>query len=429
MPNIVWHATRNVKIYLNRADLGNPGIPELFDEITTPVAKRDREMLMCWECHEKGTCPSVSAGKGPWVTIRRSRIEGKVVLVPAHLPVTHPATPEESALHKAIKERIAEVATRAGLYADTEVWDANRTTRADILVRGHDGSEYAWETQISIIRGEWARERDRRARRARRLPVWLVASADAPLINKVNWARVDKVNWHHIATGQPLRIAGGFRRLQKWICTPSADRLCPAKDKAGSYGLYCGREHLAFDIPGLCTPRLPNLEVDEVVPAMAEHAVVPLKLPRGAERSGGGRALVLREERDEFRGLLGLPDDEDDLAETAAPIVSEVTYDEDAPEDGECPYGREDFIPGSPRPVLDRAKQSYTFTVGDQFTGQPVPLWLENLTPPERRRLAGRLGCWPNHIGPCVRCTEPAARFGIRASQFCPECQRRYGVA
>lgn len=421
MGNVAWHETRGFELRLNRADLGHPDIPGLYDEITAPIGKRDREMLKCLKCHETGTCGSISAGKGPWVTIRRARIGGKVVLVPAHLPETHTATAEESALHKAVNNRIATVASGCtGYSVEMEAWSADRKTRADVLVTAN-GREYDWETQITPIRGEYARQRDRKARRSGRLPMWIVASAEASLIHRVDWARIDKLNHNDIDRGKILRVMTGFQRLQVWRCTNRQPFACPEARGV----LYCGREHVDLKNPMVCHPAEPPIVLDELVVAIAEDEIVPQFVPSPEDPRRGLRVMLLREERAVYRGLAGLSDD--DVADDEDVADDVVTFDEDAPEDRECPYGKDEFELGSPRPIRDDPKRSFAFTIGAEGRRitAPLPKWQEELTQRGLRELAARLGCWPHQVGPCRDCAEPAALHGPRGYPTCRNCRSR----
>ena len=416
--NVAWHEPRGIELKLYRADLGHPDIPELYNEITTPVAKRDREMLKCLECHEKGTCGSIAAGKGPWVTIRRARIHGKVVLRPAHLPETHSATPEESALHKSVNNRIFTVASGcSGYSAEMEALSADGTTRADVLVTAH-GREYDWETQITHIRGDYARQRDRKARRSGRLPLWIVASPEAPLIDRVNWGRIDKVNWNDIDRGKTLHVMSGFRRLQIWRCTDRQPFACP--DRRGI--LYCGREHVDVMTPISCEPMQPAITLDELVVAVAEDEVVPQFIPSAEDPRRGYRVMLLREERAQFRELAGLggddEDDDDDLAD------DKIAFDEDAPEDRDCPYGKEEFEFGNPRPRRD-TNRSFAFTLdrGGRRAEPPRSDWTTEMTRVQLRDLAGHLGCWVHQLGPCQDCGGPACLFGPHGHRLCVSCR------
>ncbi|WP_037577619.1 hypothetical protein [Phaeacidiphilus oryzae] len=421
MANIVWHAIRELKINLSFPDLGHPELPDLLEEITTPVGERDRRMLMCWECHERGRCNSVAAGKGPWVGIRRARRrDGTRILAAAHLPVTHRATAEESDLHKAVKRRIALAATNCGLWADTEVFSSDGSTRADVLVRGPEGDEYDWEPQIKNIRGESARTRDRSARRVGRLPVWVVVAADAPLIDKVNWARIDKMGWHDVERGRALLVRGGYRRLQTWHCTPGAERACPDRHHSGTSPLYCWGHHVAFMHPTQCIPPQPDIGLDRLVPAIAEHEIVPVRIPSPVSPRQGSHVLALQHEREEFVALVG-ECEEAESTESDRDDEDPIGFDEEAPEDGTCPYGRDEYTLGGPRPILDHPAQALAFTLDRP----KLPAWFAALTPADKRAIARQLGCWPHQIRPCIRCaSEPASVYRYDDIPMCRGCRR-----
>jgi len=125
MANGVWHTGYEIEINLSLPDLGHEDRPDLLREITASVADRDPQLLECLAHHDGRECLSESGGKSPWMFIRRGRVGGRRPLVASHLPITHKATPVESAQHKATKERVVETASRCGLDAEAEVSMAN----------------------------------------------------------------------------------------------------------------------------------------------------------------------------------------------------------------------------------------------------------------------------------------------------------------
>ncbi|MFJ9381657.1 hypothetical protein ACIRQ1_51935, partial [Streptomyces sp. NPDC101455] len=159
MANGVWHTGYGIEINLSLPDLGHADRPDLLREITASVADRDPQLLECLAHHDGRECLSEAGGKSPWMFIRRGRVGGRRPLVASHLPITHKATPEESAQHKATKERIVETASRCGLDAEAEVSTANRRTVSDALVAGPGGIRIGWEIQYhhispsSVLRG------------------------------------------------------------------------------------------------------------------------------------------------------------------------------------------------------------------------------------------------------------------------------------
>ncbi|MGF1426442.1 hypothetical protein [Kitasatospora sp. LaBMicrA B282] len=120
MANGVFHTGYGITINLNLPDLGHPDHPGLLDEILQPVDERDRDLLECLDHHAGRVCRSEHADKSPWMFVSARRKHGRLVLVASHLPVTHKATPEESARHRAMKERIARCAEQHGLSAQDD---------------------------------------------------------------------------------------------------------------------------------------------------------------------------------------------------------------------------------------------------------------------------------------------------------------------
>lgn len=97
MANAVWHTGYGIEINLSLPYLGDPGRPDLLREITASVAERDPQLLECLAHHYGRECLSETGGKSPWMFIRRGRVGGRRPLVASHLPITHKATPAESA--------------------------------------------------------------------------------------------------------------------------------------------------------------------------------------------------------------------------------------------------------------------------------------------------------------------------------------------
>lgn len=133
MADGVFHTGYGIKINLNLPDLDHPEYPDLRDEITRPIAERDRMLLECIEHRRTGYCRAEGDQHLPWMSIRRRTVNGVTTLVAAHLPLRTVATAEESDKHKAMKERIARVAGRHGLRAEVEALASDRKIRTDVL--------------------------------------------------------------------------------------------------------------------------------------------------------------------------------------------------------------------------------------------------------------------------------------------------------
>ncbi|ORT57240.1 hypothetical protein BKD26_25175 [Streptomyces sp. CB03238] len=93
MANGVFHTKYGIEINLTYEDLGHPNRLGLLEEIIQPVGQRDRTLLQCLTDQRGGQCQCALADKTPWMFIRRQRRGGQVVLVAAHLPMTHGRAP------------------------------------------------------------------------------------------------------------------------------------------------------------------------------------------------------------------------------------------------------------------------------------------------------------------------------------------------
>ena len=128
MANGVFHTGYGITVELSWRDLGHPGRSGLLEEILTPVSQRERTLLQCPKDHQGGDCQCALDDKTPWMFVRRQRLGDKVVLVAAHLPVTHVATTEVSDKRKAMKERIARAAAAPPAVFAAATWSSRAAT-------------------------------------------------------------------------------------------------------------------------------------------------------------------------------------------------------------------------------------------------------------------------------------------------------------
>lgn len=178
---------------------------------------------------------------------RSASVGGRRPLVASHLPITHKATPAESAQHKATKERIVETASRSGMGADAEVSTANRRTVSDALITGPGGIRIGWEIQYHHISPTSVHRRSVNAVQHEITPLRVAKDRTASLIDRAPWARVDDMLWKKIADGKEMVIRGGYRYLQVWKCVSSSDRHCLLSEGAG----YCGGTHAEVERLGV----------------------------------------------------------------------------------------------------------------------------------------------------------------------------------
>lgn len=419
MANGVFHTGYGIEINLTRADLNNPDREGLLEEITQPVGQRSRTLLQCLKDYEGGDCQCALADKTPWMFVRRQRRNGEVRLVAAHLPLTHAATPKESAKHKAMKERIARTASRHGLAVETDVRSADRRVVTDVLVTGSGGS-IGWKAQYSPLTAGTVRRRSANARARNIAPLWVTADPEAALIDRAPWVRVDDVPWQQIISRLALIVRAGVRHLQVWKCTRASERPCPEK------GSDCGKWHGGWYLPAQCIPQERATRLDELIVTSAEgeHLAVRSRHQDQSDPRRVSYAWALASDVQRWRELTG---ETDDPPESSPADDEPITYTEEEL-DTSCRYGEENPRPhtSSPRPRRDLTSATGLHTF-DHAPAQPLrapsrPIRLQ-LTPSERLVAAAQLKCPPWEIGPCMLCAEPIHRYGRRSPLVCPTCR------
>ncbi|MFJ5927629.1 hypothetical protein ACIQF6_34040 [Kitasatospora sp. NPDC092948] len=419
MANGVYHTAYGIEINLTMPDLGHPDRPGLLREITTPIDRRERELLECLEHHREGFCQSEEDGRSPWMAIRRRTIDDVTTWVAAHLPVRGIPTPEESDKHKAMKERIARVAEKHGLRAEVEARATDGRIRTDVLVTG-DAGRIGWEAQYSPISAETVRRRSRTAAEHEIVPLWVTNSAESAVIERAPWARVDDFSWKEIASTTAMIVRGGVRHLQQWKCLRSSERPCPEN------GSFCGLFHAKWDLAALCLPAKPPTEVDTLVVASADGELVPARVAGQNDPRTVTRMWVTAADRDRWHDMYGNPDEDD--SDTQQPLDNDITYTHQDL-DPTCRYGDETFVPrNTPRPRRDTPASAALHTFAEVprrlFT---VPRQEHRLNVTEAQRCAAALtrGCEPWQIGPCAGCGEPIHRYGDGGIHACDPCRAR----
>lgn len=283
MADVVWHSGYEVKVQLNRRDLGNPGIPGLLEEITQPVSQRDRELLKCYAVHRGEVCKSESEkGKAPWMSIGKKKCPGGRKLVASHLPMTHETPSGESDRHKAVKDHLAKAASRAGVPWKIEAPSRDWRVRNDILLDGPAGL-VGCEPNFYPMSPETTRYRSRRMRDNDITPLWITNDPKAALIDRAPWARINDMPWREIADSSRLIVRGGVRHLEVWMCTRSAERTCPDKKSA-----YCGKPHWDWFIPALLHDReVPEASIGELAVGAATGEYRSLYVPKRSDARTG----------------------------------------------------------------------------------------------------------------------------------------------
>ncbi|MFG3054536.1 hypothetical protein ACGFZP_26755 [Kitasatospora sp. NPDC048239] len=420
MANGVFHTGYGIEINLTMPDLDQPDRPGLLEEITTPIDQRERELLECLEHHRDGACQAEEDGRPPWMTIRRRTVGGHTTWVAAHLPVRHTPTAEESAKHKAMKERIARAAERHGLDVQVEARTSDGRIRTDVLVTGDGGRRIGWEAQYSPISADTVRRRSRTAAAHGIVPLWVTNTDSSAVIERAPWARVDDFSWKEIASPLSMVVRAGVRHLQRWKCLPSSVRPCPDN------GSSCGRFHAEWFLPALCLPARPPTEVDRLVVDSANGDFVPMRIPGQRDPRHVSRMWVPVADRDSWHDMFGPDEDADSPAETQA-RDADITYTQQEL-DATCRYGEETFTFNDPRPRRGNSAGSGLHTFDDVprrlFT---VPRQDRRLaaTQTERREAALAHGCEPWQIGPCAGCGDPIHRYGENGVHACAPCRAR----
>ncbi|WP_227025902.1 hypothetical protein [Streptomyces fodineus] len=414
MANGVWHTGYGIEINLSLPDLGHPDRPDLLREITASVADRDPQLLECLAHHEGRECQSEAGGKSPWMFIRRGRIGGRRPLVASHLPITHKATPTESAQHKATKERVVGTATRYGLDAEAEVPVANRRSVSDAVVTGPDGIRIGWEIQYHHLSPSSVHRRSVNAVEHGITPLWVAKDRTASLIDRAPWARVDDMPWKDIADGKEMLIRGGYRHLQVWKCVPSSERHCLVSEGAG----HCGAIHADWFVPALCLPEKKPVHIEDLVLQSATGESVPVYVPNRGSGRAGRHMWVPASDRALWEEIVGekaplpaAPDQEGDDV---------ITFSEQEI-DRTCRAGEEGWFVSDARPLRDLNQPTGGFTLPRmpvQRSRDPI-----QVTHVERVAASAALGCLPWELGPCAGCGQLMHRYGRNAAMYCRACR------
>ncbi|MEH0521162.1 MULTISPECIES: competence protein CoiA family protein [Streptomyces] len=414
MANGVWHTEYGIEINLTKPDLGVDGYPGLLQEIMTSVSDRNPQLLECLAHHQGKKCASEAGGKSPWMFIRRARVGGRFPLVAAHLPITHKATPAESAQHKATKERIVETASRCGLNAKAEVPAGNRRTVSDALVTGPAGIRIGWEIQYHHISPSSVHRRSRNAVQHEITPLWVAKDRTASLIDRAPWARVDDMPWKDITNGKEMVIRGGYRYLQVWKCLPSSDRHCPLSEGAG----HCDGIHAEWFLPALCQPEKKPVHIEDLVLSSATGESVPVYVPNRGSGRAGRHMWVPADDCELWRELVG--------EKAPLPVAPELEEDDqitfaDQEIDRTCRSGEEGWFVSDARPIRDLGQPTGGVTLPRMPLQRSVKPTL--ITSVERAAASAALGCPPWELGLCAGCGQLMRRHGRYAAMYCAVCR------
>ncbi|MEU9485888.1 hypothetical protein AB0D83_19870 [Streptomyces decoyicus] len=387
MAHSVFHTGYRITLNLSLDDLGHD-IPGLWEELH---GKCRPGLLLCLECLDADPgCPQ-------WMYVQMRR----GIRLACHYNTAstrHPSKPEGDR-HRALKDRVATVASKAGFDAQTEVQTADQKRCTDVVVTGPNNTRIGFEIQFSHATHRVVRQRTVDARRVGLAPAWTTDTTTAPRIDRTPWTRIDRQTWQNLARpGNPLLIRGGVRELFRDMCHQSP-LLCPRR-----WGGRCDGWH------GTWQPR-GRLQFDEFVLRAAAQEFVTLHLPAiGDDRKHNAYIWTTPADRQKYidSGAPVVPDETDVASDQAAPVAPK-------PIDRACRWmERKDYVPG---PAVHRDTGAvFGSTAG---LGQ-LPDSRGASKAPEQRKP----GNWDRRqTGPCVRCRQPTCRYGAGASPLCAQCR------
>jgi hypothetical protein len=192
----------------------------------------------------------------------------------------------EGPRHRALKERIAISAQRAGFEAVLEGNAADGTRRTDVLVKGHGGRAIGWEVQFHHITAESVLNRSRRAYGHGITPMWTVDDPKSEAVDRAPWTRLDRVTDWRLIAGRQLNIRGGVRELRMERCDERRATPCPDRNRG-----RCGAWHACWD-PAL------GIYLDDLIARTAGGEYVPLFLPTKTRRGGNHMWVTTKDKAD-----------------------------------------------------------------------------------------------------------------------------------
>ncbi|MFH8620152.1 hypothetical protein ACH4E8_34430 [Streptomyces sp. NPDC017979] len=407
----------------------------LWESLYGKTAKGDLE---CLECRENDPgCPQ-------WMFLRLQR--GRPVAVHYSTAARHPTAPE-SPRHRALKERIATAAERAGFTAELEARAPNGRRRTDVLVHGA-GVELGCEIQLSYATAQAVTKRSDIARADGLSPLWTTDDESAPLIERTPWARIDKMPLEAFSSGNALLVRGGVKDLKLKKCDSRNPLPCPDR----GYG-RCNQWH------GTWAPTF-GMYLDRLIPATAAGEYVSLYLPvQPGRRPRAAHMWVTAHDRERYLDATtdvvadpepGAVDDHDPAEPERLPLPRECSYQQRLEQSRATSVPRETtaLIPAG---ITLPSPASSTTSSTRQFGAKPKALHQRPLAafvppqprpparppsaaptaarptvpqpPQDRAAVAVRLGCGPEQVGPCATCRGLTRRYGDGANPLCASCR------
>lgn len=324
MTHTVYHRGYGIELNLTMPDLGHPDRPGLLEELYSDGY--DPENLYCVNAQDHGgcTCPGFMT-----LVKEGNRYHARHVNIGER-----PETPNESDMHKALKDYTCETAQREGFAAVQEDRASSGKRRTDVVVTGVDGQRLGFEIQLSGIAAGSVDQRSQYARDDGLTPFWLVKSENSLAIDRAPWARLSVQRWRDLGEArEALPVAGGVKRLRMDHCTWTARRPCPLKLRDSSRPDRCGGWHSIWDTA-------PGLYYDDVIIKSAAGELVPLYYER-ADGRRGWYMWVTPKDKTEF--LQGRPEPTPHAMRAREQAVSPFP-DVPLERDGACHYGEDSGI-------------------------------------------------------------------------------------
>jgi hypothetical protein len=294
----------------------------------------------------------------------------------------------ESPTHKALKERIATAAERAGFTADIEDIAPHGKRRTDVLVQGENGLLLGCEAQVAYATAESVKKRSQIARDDGITPLWTTNDRNAPLIDQAPWARIDNLPREIIESGGSLVVRGGVKTLEMLRCD---QRGTPCPD--GRRGCTAWHGHWG--------PTL-GLQLDDAIVKAAAQDLVPLEISRG--RRGAFWMWVTPADREKY------------LDSITADVVKNPTWrtERDVEDtrvlDFECRYGQDTGVRPPPAAPRDSGALIEIPSMTRQTPAPPAEETNFPPAPPRIRVTPGKCGARGSVESP-KPCGEPARFF------------------
>ncbi|GAA2759996.1 hypothetical protein [Actinopolymorpha rutila] len=321
MTQSVYHQRYEIVLNLSRDDLGHPESPGLWEEL---YRNYQAGVLLCMECRERDPgCP-----QDMYLKVLPT---GERIACHKNTGIRHP-TESESPRHRALKERIALAAEKAGFRATTEDVGPGGKRRTDVTIRGSGNLILGCEIQLSHITPDSVVRRTNIARADGLTPLWTVDDPNSAAIDRAPWIRLDQVGDGVGAPTTVLNVRGGVNTLRLEKCDSNRILPCPVR----GYG-RCGNWHPFWE-PALV------LYLDDTIARTAAGEYVQLYMPRIYKR--GWWMWVSVQDKEKF--LQGRPEPlpTDDAAQPPGAMPQQRRK----PIDPECHYLEE-----VERPPLQRA--------------------------------------------------------------------------